>query len=277
MNVSFTFQKILFMNARSHVVFLVMLFLLPVDSLAQTQEKKVDALFASISDETPGAAIVVVKDGKILLKKDYGLANLEHQIPIDSKTVFDIASISKQFCGMAIAVLIEQGLLAYDDDIRKYIPELYDFDETITIGHLLHHTSGIRDWTNSLALAGWSFDDVISMDQILNMAYHQNSLNFRPGSEYLYSNTGYNLLAEVVHRITGKTFREWTHDNIFEPLGMSQSHFYDDHNEVVPFKASSYFRGQDDQFYHSVNSLTALGSSSLYTTTSDLAKWGKQL
>ena len=234
--------------------------------------KKVDALFSTLTNETPGAAVIVVQNGKVVLERNYGLANLEHQIPITSKTVFDIASISKQFCGMAIALLIEDGKIKYEDDVRKYIPELPDFGHTITIGHLLHHTSGIRDWTNSMALAGWSFDDVISMDQILNMAYNQQGLNFEPGAEYLYSNTGYNLLAEVVHRISGQSFRKWTDEHIFKPLRMTQTHFHDDHTEVVPHAASSY-RRQDNSFHLSVNSLTALGSSSLFTTTNDLAKW----
>jgi len=238
------------------------------------REDKVDKLFAELNNpESPGIAVLVVRDGKVLLRKGYGMANLEHQSPITPETVFDIASISKQFCGMAISMLIEQGKIILQDDIHKYIPELHDFGHTITIDHLLHHMSGIRDWPGTLALAGWRMDDVISFDQILTMTFNQQGLNFKPGDEYLYSNTGYNLLAETVKRITGKTFRQWTDENIFQPLGMKNTHFHDDHTEMVLNKAYSYHRGQGGKFSAVTNGLMALGSSSLYTTIDDLAKW----
>ncbi|MBW1820170.1 MAG: serine hydrolase [Deltaproteobacteria bacterium] len=235
---------------------------------------KVDKLFSELNNsKSPGIAVLVVRDGNVLLRKGYGMANLEHQAPITPETVFDIASVSKQFCGMAISMLIEQEKISLQDDIHKYIPELNDFGHTITIDHLLHHMSGIRDWPGTLALAGWQMDDVISFDQILTMAFNQQGLNFKPGDEYLYSNTGYNLLAETVKRVTGKTFRQWTDENIFQPLGMKNTHFHDDHTEMVPNQAYSYHRGQGRKFSAITNSLMALGSSSLYTTIDDLTKW----
>ena len=174
-------------------------------------EERVDKLFSFLNEtDSPGIAVLAVRDGKVLLRKGYGLANLEHRVPITPETVFDIASISKQFCGMAISMLIEQRKIALEDDVRKYIPELPDFGQTITIDHLVHHISGIRDWGGTLGLAGWRMDDVISFEQILTMAFNQQGLNFKPGDEYTYSNTGYNLLAELVGRVTGKTFRQWT-------------------------------------------------------------------
>jgi CubicO group peptidase (beta-lactamase class C family) len=142
----------------------------------------VDKLFAELNNtESPGIAILVVRDGEVLLRRCYGMANLEHKAPITPETVFDIASVSKQFCGMAVSMLIEQGKIALQDDIRRYIPELPDFGHTITIDHLVHHTSGIRDWPATLALAGWRMDDVVSFDQILTMAFNQQGLNFKPG------------------------------------------------------------------------------------------------
>jgi CubicO group peptidase (beta-lactamase class C family) len=234
----------------------------------------VDKLFAELNNtESPGIAILVVHDGEVLLRRCYGMANLEHKIPITPETVFDIASVSKQFCGMAVSMLIEQGKITLQDDIRKYIPELPDFGHTITIDHLVHHTSGIRDWPATLALAGWCRGDVISFDQILTMAFNQQDLNFKPGHEYSYSNTGYNLLAELVKRVTGKTFRQWTDENIFQPLGMINTHFQDDHTELVLNKAYGYARGSDGKFNAVPNGLTALGSSSLYTNINDLARW----
>ncbi|MBN1272021.1 MAG: serine hydrolase [Candidatus Aminicenantes bacterium] len=237
---------------------------------------KVDKLFKDLNKtESAGIAVMALKEGKVLLRRGYGMANLEHKVPITPQTVFDIASVSKQFTGLAISMLIEEGKISLQDDIRRYIPELPAFGQTITIEHLVHHTSGIRDWPGTLALAGWNFDDVISFDQILTMAFNQKELNFKPGSEFLYSNTGYNLLAELVQRVTGKFFRQWTEENIFGPLEMKDTHFHDDHTEVVPKRAYGYARDQEGKFHTVADNLTAFGSSSLFTTIDDLAKWVK--
>jgi CubicO group peptidase (beta-lactamase class C family) len=239
---------------------------------------KADSLFAHLNKTTsPGLAVLVVRNGQVLLRKGYGMANLEHKIPITPATVFDIASVSKQFAGMAVAMLVEQGKISLDDDIRKYIPELPDFGHKITIDHLVHHTSGLRDWPGALSVAGWQMDDVISFEQILTMAYHQRDLNFTPGSEYAYSNTGYNVLVEMMQRVTGKSFREWTDTHLFKPLGMHNTHFQDDHQEVVAGKAYGYGRSDTGSFRTIHDGLTALGSSSLYTTIDDLAKWAVNL
>lgn len=251
----------------------------PIQAQIQPEvlQQKVDSLLLeTVSDMTPGSAVLVVKDKEIILNKGYGLANLDYEIPITPNTVFDLASVSKQFAGYAIALLAEQGVLSEEDDIRTHIPELHEFDYPITIGNLVHHTSGIRDWTSTLPLSGRSFEDVISMDHILRMAYQQEELNFVPGSEYRYSNTGYNLLVEIIQRKTGLSFREWTDHNIFQPLGMTQTLFLDNHNEVIKNRAVGYY--QDSEAYnYTPNTLTALGSSSLYSTTTDLAKWVNHL
>jgi CubicO group peptidase (beta-lactamase class C family) len=234
---------------------------------------RVDAMFADFNRPgSPGLAVAVVKDGRIILERGYGHANLEHGVRITPSTVFDIASVSKQFAGLSIAMLVDQGRINLKDDIRKYIPELQDVGQTITIDHLLHHTSGIRDWPQTLSIAGWRYDDVISFDQILRFAYNQRTLNFTPGAEYTYSNTGYNLLAETVARVTGKSFRQWTDENLFRPLGMSSTHFHDDHGMVVQNRAYGYTRSGDG-FRVVTNNLTALGSSSLFSTVGDLARW----
>jgi CubicO group peptidase (beta-lactamase class C family) len=241
----------------------------------RTAAAAVDALFARWhTPESPGAAVLVLKDGAVVHAKGYGMANLEHGIPIRTNTVFDIASVSKQFGALAIGLLEAEGRLAFDDDVRRYIPELPDFGHTITIRHLVHHTSGLRDWPGTLRMAGWDYQDVISFDQIIRMAVNQRDLNFVPGSAYAYSNTGYNLLALVVERVTGQTFAEWTAERIFRPLGMRDTHFHDDHTRVVRNRADSYRPSSDGQTYHRIgNSLTALASSSLYTTVEDLVRW----
>jgi CubicO group peptidase (beta-lactamase class C family) len=236
--------------------------------------QRVDELFKQWqSKETPGAAVLVMLDGKVVHSRGYGMANLEHGIPIGPDTVFDIASVSKQFGAMGVALLEADGKLSLDDDVRKYVSEVPDFGSRITLRHLVHHTSGIRDWPGTLALAGWSFEDVMSFGQILRMAYHQRELNFTPGDAHVYSNTGYNLLAEVVARVSGRSFRQFCDERIFKPLGMTRTHFHDDHAEVVTNRAESYRPGTGGRFRHAVSNLTALGSSSLFTTIEDLAKW----
>ncbi|MHC4515246.1 MAG: serine hydrolase domain-containing protein [Planctomycetota bacterium] len=253
---------------------LVVPLLLAVPLCAQDpRSARVDKLFARWDKkDSPGAAVLVMKDGNVVHRRGYGKANLEDGIAIGPSTVFDIASVSKQFCGLAIAMLVKQGKLSLDDDIHKHLAWVPDFGKQITIRHLVHHTSGIRDWPGTLALAGWSYEDVLSFEHILEMVRHQRDLNFDPGSRYMYSNTGYNLLARVVQEVTGKTFRRWTDENIFGPLGMQDTHFHDDHTEVVRNRARAY-RWRADGFHAIGNQLTAIGSSSLYTTIDDLGKW----
>ena len=240
----------------------------------ETLEAKVDQLFAEWNNpDSPGAALAVTRDGEIIYKRAYGTANLEYDIPITTTTIFDIASVSKQFAAFAIATLAHDGKLSLDDDIRTYLPDVPDFGNTITIRHLLYHTSGLRDWVQSLVIAGVAMEDVISFKHILKMVRHQKTLNFEPGSEFLYSNTGYNLLAEIVETVTGDSFREWTDTHIFKPLAMTNSHFHDDHQMILKNRAYSYQAVENGGFRHAVNNTTALGSSSLCSTVEDLAKW----
>lgn len=243
-------------------------------TIHETLAAKVDQLFAEWNKpNSPGAAVAVTKDSKLIYKHGYGMANLEYDIPITPTTIFDIASVSKQFAAFAIATLAHDGKFSLDDDIRTYLPDVPDFGNTITIRHLLHHTSGLRDWVQSLVIAGVEMEDVISFKHILKMARHQKTLNFEPGAAYLYSNTGYNLLAEIVERVTGDSFREWTDANIFKPLAMTNSHFHDDHQMILKNRAYSYQAVENGGFKHAINNTTALGSSSLYSTVEDLAKW----
>ena len=239
-----------------------------------TLEAQVDRLFAQWARlDSPGAALAVIRNGEVAYKRGYGAANLEYDIRITPSTVFDIASVSKQFGAMAIATLAQEGKLALDDDIRRHLPDVPDFGSTITVRHLVHHISGLRDWVQSFVIAGVGMDDVISFRHILKMVRRQRALNFEPGAEYLFSNTGYNLLAEIVERVTGQSFREWTAANIFDPLGMTSTHFHDDHEMIVKARAYSYTPDEHGGFKNAANNLTALASSSLHTTVEDLAKW----
>jgi CubicO group peptidase (beta-lactamase class C family) len=241
---------------------------------AADRSRQVDEMFRQWhSPDSAGAAVLVIDDGRTLHARGYGMANLEAGLPNRTDTIFDIASVSKQFGAMAVALLEADGRLSLDDDVKKYLGELPDFGSRITLRHLVHHTSGLRDWPGTLAIGGWNFEDVLSFDHILRMTWHQRTLNFPPGDAHSYSNTGYNLLAEVVARVSGQSFREFTDARIFRPLGMTKTHFHDDHTEVVVNRAESYRPGPDGRFRRVVSNLTALGSSSLFTTIDDLAKW----
>lgn len=241
---------------------------------ADKRASQVDAIFAELDRApAPGAAVIVVRDGKVLLRKGYGLASVEHRVPVTPSTVFDVASVSKQFTGLAVAMLVSEGKIKLGDDVRTHIPELPDFGHRVTVGHLVHHTSGIRDWPGALLVGGWRFDDVITFNQIMLMAYNQRDLMFAPGAEYSYSNTNYNLLAELIRRVTGRPFREWTDERLFRPLGMTNTRFRDHYTEVIADRAFGYARGSDGKYHHMPNNLTALGSSSLFTTADDLARW----
>jgi len=218
---------------------------LKIADAATTNEGRVDQLFTVYdSQHTPGAAVAIVSNGSVIYKNGYGMSNLEYDIPISPSTVFHIASVSKQFTAFALLLLEKDGKLSLDDDIRTYIPEVPDFGETITLRHLANHTSGLRDQWNLLALAGWQLDDVITKEHIMKLVERQKELNFKPGEEYLYCNTGFTLMAEVVARVSGKSFAEFTKDRIFGPLEMNNTLFYDDHEKIVKNRAYSYYSDQ---------------------------------
>lgn len=239
---------------------------------AVTLNEQVDEVFARWdSKESPGAAVAVIQNGAIIYKKGYGMAHLEYDIPNSPSTVFHIASVSKQFTAFSILLLEKAGKLSLDDDIRKYIPEVPDFGKTITLRHLANHTSGLRDQWNLLAMAGWRLDDVITKEHVLKLVSKQKELNFNPGEEFVYCNTGFTLLAEVVARVSGQSFAEFTQANIFSPLKMKSTLFYDDHEKIVKNRAYSYY--ENNGYKKSVLSYANVGATSLFTTAEDLSLW----
>lgn len=243
-----------------------------LEALGKTPEEKIDQIMTLYSSETPGASIAVLKDDKLVFSKSYGMANLEYAVPVDNSTKFHIASVSKQFTAFAILLLAEDGKIELDDDIRKYIPEVPDFGETITLRHLANHTSGLRDQWELLVMAGWRMDDVITTEQVLKLISRQEALNFKPGEEFIYCNTGFTLLAEVVERVSGMTFAEFTEKRIFSPLGMKNSLFYDDHEKLVQNNADSYYKVGNGYKKSGLN-YAIPGATSLLTTAEDLTKW----
>jgi CubicO group peptidase (beta-lactamase class C family) len=236
---------------------------------------RVDAVFAELDRaHGPGAAVAVIRDGQILLERGYGLAQLEYDVAVTPATVFHVASVSKQFAAFAVALLAQQGRLSLDDDIRTHLPEVPDLGHRVTVRHLIHHTSGIRDQWELLMMAGWRLDDVITRDQIMALMRRQRQLNFEPGAEHLYSNMGYTLLAEIVERASGTSFGDYLHTHVFEPLGMRHTHVHDDHERVVRNRAYSYRPGQGGAGWRTaVLSYANQGATSLFTTAGDLARW----
>jgi len=234
---------------------------------------RVDRLLSGhIMPGTPGVAIAVLQGGEVVYQKGYGLANLEYEIPVTPSTRFHVASVSKQFTVFSVLLLAEEGRLSLDDNIRKYIREVPEFEGTITLRHLIHHTSGLRDQWDMLVMAGWRLDDIITQEQVLRMINLQRELNFSPGEKYLYSNTGYTLLAEVVKRVSGQTFADFTREHIFDPLGMTSTFFYDDFERIIPNRAYSYYLSRG-QYKKSVLNYATTGATGLFTTVEDLIKW----
>jgi len=225
--------------------------------------------------DSPGCALGIYKDGQIVYKHGYGMANLNDDVTITPATVFHVASMSKQFTAASILLLAQQGKLSLDDDVHKYIPELPDFGERITIRHMMHHTSGLRDQWALLELAGWRYSqDLITDEDVMSVLVHQKALNFKPGEKFMYSNTGFTLLAVIVKRVSGMSLREFTTKNIFEPLGMTHTHFRDDHEEIVKHDALGYEQaGKDNPFRMSLTNFDTAGATSLHTTVEDLQLW----
>jgi CubicO group peptidase (beta-lactamase class C family) len=235
-------------------------------------DKKMDSLFAHYNTHTPGVSLVVVKDGKTVFKRSYGSADLEHGIANTPQTVFQIASVSKQFTAFAIYLLEKQGKLSFEDDIRRYIPELPTYGKPIKIRHLLAHTSGVRDLAATLTLAGWHIEDVMTTEQILKVITRQKELNFEPGTAFGYSNTGYTLLAQIVESVTKQSFTDYTSKNIFEPLQMTNTRFYNDYHTIIKNRAHSYEKS-DGQYIKKELLVADAGPSNLHTTAEDMAKW----
>jgi len=247
----------------------------------------VDAIFAPW-DETgsPGCALGVVEDGEFIYERGYGFANLDWDIPSATDTVFYVGSVSKQFTAAVIALLAEEGTVDLDENIREYFPEIRRYAQPITVRHLVHHTSGLRDIYTLMSLAGIRLEDVFTDEQAIELIAAQRETNFEPGSEYLYSNSGYFLLAQLVERASGKTLREFAEERIFAPLGMEDTHFHDRPSHIVDRRAISYQDSDVDfdnyiatghrEFQVSyLGNFDKVGAGGLYTTVRDLLLWDR--
>jgi CubicO group peptidase (beta-lactamase class C family) len=235
----------------------------------------VDEVFSDLTKAgSPGCALGVYRDGKIVYANGYGLANLEENVPITPQSVFDIGSTSKQFTAASILLLEKQGKLSINDDIRKYIPELPDYGQKITILHLLNHTSGLRDYLTLMELAGINIDSVTTDEDALKMIVRQKALNFAPGSDWLYSNTGFFLLSVIVKRMSGKSLREFAAENIFTPLEMTHTQYRDDHTWLIANRAMAYDAKEKGGGYSlDVSYFEQTGDGAVHTSVEDLLKW----
>jgi CubicO group peptidase (beta-lactamase class C family) len=237
--------------------------------------RKVDSIFSLIKSNEPGCSIGIIENGTLAYSRNYGLANLKWNQPITTLVRFNIASVSKQFTASAIILLAKDGVLSLDDDIIKWIPEMPDYGRKITISQLLHHTSGIRDYLDLQVIMGKPYIDIFNEEDGVKLLSQQKSLNFEPGVRFEYSNSGYLLAAAIVRRASGKSLREYCKKNIFEPLKMNQTQFWDDHQAVIPKYATGYKKTTNGFKTFQKTNLEVVGGGNLITTISDLALWDK--
>jgi CubicO group peptidase (beta-lactamase class C family) len=235
----------------------------------------VDEVFADFTKAgSPGCSAAIYRNGRIIYAKGYGLANVEEDVALTRESVFDIGSTSKQFTAASILLLEKQGKLSVNDDVRKYIPELPDYGPKITILHLLNHTSGLRDYLTLMELAGINTDSVTTDEDALQIITRQKAVNFAPGSDWLYSNTGFFLLSIIVKRVSGETLREFAAANIFTPLGMTHTQFRDDHTALIANRAMAYDpKERKDGYTLNISYFEQTGDGAVHTSVEDLLKW----
>jgi len=242
---------------------------------APLHAQSIDSIFAGFNSQTPGCAVAAVDGARTVVAKGFGMASLEHDLPITPVSAFYAASVSKQFTAFAVALLAREGKLSLDDDVRKWLPEVPNFGKTITVRHLIHHTSGLRDYFGLLGMTGWPGDGPVTERQFLDLVSRQKALNFEPGARHLYSNTGYVLLSILVKRVSGQSLREYAEANIFKPLGMTNSQFRDDHTMLIRNRALAYSSPRPGEWRLNVPGFDVVGDGGLYTTVEDLARWAR--
>ena len=246
-----------------------------VYSFGQIKESQaIDSIFTEWNKkDVPGCALGIIRDGKLIYAKGYGMANMEYDIPNSASSVFRIGSTSKQFTAASIVLLAEKDKLSLDDNLKSLFPDFPKYAEKITIRHLLNHTSGIRDYLQISYLKGLGGDDYYTDDNVMNWLINQTDLNFAPGEEYLYSNSGYWLLGQIVKKVAGMNMAEFAQKEIFEPLEMGNTHFHNDHTQIVKNRASGYTPDNNETYKISMTTLGMIGDGGIFTTINDIKKW----
>jgi CubicO group peptidase (beta-lactamase class C family) len=248
---------------------------------AGTVDAQVDKIFSRWNATTPGCAVGASVGGRVVLSRAYGLADLEHDVKNTPETIFEGGSVSKQFTAAAVLLLVKEGKVSLDDPARKYLPELPDFGAPLLVRHMLNHTSGLRDWGSVEAIAGWPRTTRVNTHaHVLDVLARQRAVNFTPGTRYSYSNSGYNLSAILVARVSGMSFAEFSQKRIFGPMGMTRTSWRDDHTRVVKNRAIAYSddpsagSGQD-RFHIDMPFENVHGNGGLLTTVGDLLTWNE--
>ncbi|WP_170064410.1 serine hydrolase domain-containing protein [Polaribacter glomeratus] len=239
-----------------------------------TQSAAIDSIFVEWNKaDTPGCALGIIKNNELIYTKGYGLANMEYDIPNSASSVFRIGSTSKQFTAACIILLAEKGKLSLDDNLKSLFSDFPAYAEKITIKHLLNHTSGIRDYLQISYLKGMGGDDFYTDDHVMQWLINQSDLNFAPGEEYLYSNSGYWLLGQIVKKVAGINMADFAKKELFEPLKMMDTHFHNDHTKIVKNRASGYVPDTNDGYKISMTTLDMIGDGGIFTTINDIKKW----
>src|SRR5574339_334449 len=234
---------------------------------------KIEKIFERYKPHKPGAQLAIARNGSIIFSRAWGIADLEHNVPLTTESITEAGSVSKQFTSAAILLLEQQGKLSLDDDVRKYLPELPDYGYKITLRQMMQHKSGLKDWGAIVAMAGWprstkTYDN----EDALYVISNQKTLNHKPGDEFLYSNSNYNLLAIIVQRVGGMSLADFTRKYIFEPAGMNHTQWRDNYKRVVPGRAIAYAKSGSNYLTNMPNEYV-YGNGGLLTTAEDLLIW----
>ena len=256
--------------------FLIICCLLSFTAIGQAKDKEaIDKVFADWNKlDTPGAALGIVKNGKLIYANGYGMSDLEHDLPITPSSVFYTGSVSKQFVTFAILLLEEEGKLNLDDEIQVYLPDFPKYEAPLTIRHFIHHTCGVRDYLTLMALKGRSYLDNMEIDEVYELIKSQKVLNFSPGDQYLYSNSCYFMLAMIVEKAAGKSIRDFAEEKMFRPLGMKNTLFYDDNRDLIKNKVFSYEKKTEGEgFNNLIMRFDLVGSGGVYSSIEDLLLW----
>lgn len=225
------------------------------------------------STQAPGCSVGVIREGQFVFKESFGMADLERNIALQPDSMFYACSVSKQFVAMCILLLEEEGKLELDDNIRAYLPSFPDYGTPLTIRHLLHHTSGIRDYFSLWEMAGYDFQDYMPVDAVYELICRQKALNFTPGEQHMYSNSCYFLLYKIIEKVSGKTLRQYAREHIFVPLGMKRTFFHDDYRRLIPNRALGYYPSPEHGYLNMISRFDLVGSGGMFTCVEDFLPW----
>jgi CubicO group peptidase (beta-lactamase class C family) len=244
--------------------------------LASDTAGNIDKIFSGWNEYTPGGVIQITRDGQTIYQKAFGMADLEHNAKNHTGTIFEAGSVSKQFTAAAALLLVEQGKIKFTDNLLTYFPDFPAYGKDITIEHLFHHTSGLRDWGSVAQIGGWPRGTrVYTPAHVKQIIWRQKTTNFKPGSAYSYSNSNYSMLVFLVEKVSGQSLQSFTQTYLFKPLEMTQTRWRDNYKQIIPGRASAYNRFMNTYTLYMPFENT-FGHGGLLTTTEDLSKWNNR-